>query len=342
MAHCYEAESPEKLRGPEHDLAWADEPAKWRNLRKMDVQGATAWDNLLMGLRQGVRPRLVATTTPRPLPWLKKLQKLASTVVTRGSSYENDELAADWFATVVAPYEGTRLGRQELYAEDLDDVPGALWTLGQIDLLRVALAPDCTRIVVALDPSGASDDTAAECGIIVAGLGIDGHGYVLADRSLRGTPEQWAQAAISAYRAFGADRVLAETNFGGDMVEATLRTIEPSLPYRKLTASRGKTARAEPVSALYERGLVHHVGTFPVLEDQCCTYVADLGLPSPDRMDALVWALTDLMLDDRGAPRLITLGKPAPIPADAEALAAAAEALRQRVMRHGMYWPSGR
>jgi phage terminase large subunit-like protein len=347
VAHCYEAEAPEKLRGPEHDLAWADEPAKWRNLRKADVQGATAWDNLLLGLRQGTHPQLVATTTPRPLPWLRALKKLPTTVVTRGSSYENDELAAEWFSTVVAPYEGTRLGRQELYAEDLDDTPGALWTLARIDALRVLEpAPACARIVVALDPSGGIDDTAAECGIVVAGVGLDGHGYVLADRSLRGTPEQWAQAAVSAYRAFQADRVVAEVNFGGAMVGATLRTIEPSLPYRELRASRGKIARAEPISALYEQGRIHHVGAFPALEDQMVTYVPDLGLPSPDRMDAMVWALTDLMLDERGIPRMITLGStrvidpwgPGP---DEAARAAAAEALRVKVLTGG-YWPQGR
>jgi predicted phage terminase large subunit-like protein len=297
IATCYAAEAPEMLRGPQHDLAWADEPAKWKNLRKTDNEGGTAWDNLLFGLRQGIHPRCVCSTTPRPIKWYKDLLANSSTVVTGSSTYANRaNLAPTWFEQVVKKYEGTRLGRQEIHAELLDDIEGALWQRQRIDELRVATIPELIRIVVALDPAVTSNEDSDEVGIITAGLGKDGHGYVLDDTTLRASPNEWAKQAISTYSKHKADKIIAEANNGGDLIEAVLRVVNKDIPYSKVTASRGKQTRAEPVAALYEQGKVHHVGQLAYLEDEMCSWVP--GMDSPNRMDALVWALSELMLNN--------------------------------------------
>jgi phage terminase large subunit-like protein len=305
VAIAYAAESPDILRGPEHDTAWCDELAKWKNLRKRDTEGGTAWDNLAMGMRIGPSPRICVTTTPRPLPIIKALRSRSTTVETVGSSHDNRaNLSPDWYREVIEPYEGTRLGRQEIYAELLDDVPGALWTLAQLDALRVEDHPPLQRVVIGVDPEASSGDGAAETGIIAAGVArVDGvlHGYVLGDASLRGSPHEWATAAVTAYRTHAADRIVPERNNGGDMVEYTLRTVAANVPVKPVWASRGKLTRAEPVAALYEQGRIHHVGSFPDLEDQLCTWLP--GGTSPDRLDALVWAFTELFdLTEREEP----------------------------------------
>jgi len=258
---------------------------------------------LMLGLRLGERPQVVVTTTPKPVRLIRQLLAPGrdDIVITRGSSWDNrDNLAPAFLAEIARRYQGTRLGRQELEAEFLDDVPGALWSRDAIDRIKLAAAPELRRIVVALDPAATSGDEADETGIIVAGLGTDGKGYVLDDLSGRWPPPDWARRAIAAYHARHADRIVAEVNNGGDMVEATLRMIDASAAYRAVHASRGKLARAEPVAALYEQGRVHHVGHFAALEDQMCAFTPDFDRRkagySPDRLDALVWALTDLMV----------------------------------------------
>ena len=302
-ATLYNAVEPDQLRGPQHDLAWADELAKWRHARR-------TWDQLQFGLRLGPRPRQCVTTTPRPIETLKALIEDPDTVITRGSSYENmANLAPAFIQRIVRRYEGTRLGRQELNGELLDDLPGALWTRARIDELRRLKAPALARIVVAIDPAVGSAATSDETGIVVAGLGRDDHGYVLADLSLRGTPDTWGRVAVDAYCRWRADRIVGEVNNGGEMIEHVLRTIDPTVSYKAVRASRGKVARAEPVAALDEQGRVHHVGTFPALEDQMCAFgaapAADSRRGSPDRVDARVWALSELMIHTAGGtPRL--------------------------------------
>jgi phage terminase large subunit-like protein len=254
----------------------------------------------------GADPRVVVTTTPRPTKLLRELAADRTVTITRGTTYENRaNLAADFIEQIVRKYEGTRLGRQEIEAEMLDDLPGALWGRGVIEAARARTAPAFTRIVVAIDPAASSGEAADETGIIVAGKDGEGHGWVLADLSGRFQPVEWAKTAIAAYRAHSADRIVAEVNNGGEMVEATLRVIEPNLPFAAVHASRGKVVRAEPVAALYEQGKVHHHGAFPQLEDQMCSLSRNApGGPdtrraghSPDRVDALVWALTDLLVE---------------------------------------------
>jgi phage terminase large subunit-like protein len=286
IATTYSGDAPEQLRGPQHHHAWCDEVAKWRYAQE-------AWDNLELGLRLGQHPQVVATTTPRPIPLLRQLLADRGTVVTRGSTYENTvNLASTFKDRVLSRYEGTRLGRQELYAELLEDTPGALWTRLLLEQTRVRQVPTLRRIVIGLDPGN-------EAGILVAGLGDDGHGYVLEDLSLSGSPATWAGQAIAAYHKYRANVIVAEANHGGDMVLTTIATQDAKVAARKVWASQGKYARAEPVSALYEKGLVHHVGLFAALEDQLCNWVPGEGLPSPNELDALVWALTDLMLGTR-------------------------------------------
>lgn len=297
-AWTYSAEEPDRLRGPQHTHAWSDEVAAWSY--------PETWDMLQFGLRLGANPRQVATTTPRPVPIVKDLlsqRASGAVVVTAGSSYDNAaNLAPAFIEQIIIRYEGTRLGRQEIHAELLEDVPGALWTLALIDDTRVREAPPLRRIVVGVDPAASDGEHAAETGIVVAGItgrGAEAHGYVLADATVRGSPNDWARAVVAAYRRHGADRVIAEINNGGAMVEHTLRTVDRSLPITVVHASRGKIARAEPVAALFEQGRVHHVGSFAALEDQMTTY--DGSGDSPDRLDAMVWALTDLMLGSQGA-----------------------------------------
>jgi phage terminase large subunit-like protein len=291
----YSADEPERLRGPQHDLAAVDELGSWRR--------PEAWDNLMFGLRLGERPLCAVATTPRPTKLVRDLvsREGAGVAVTRGTSYENrDNLAPQFFDSITAKYEGTRLGRQELMGELLLDVPGALWTRDRLDELRRSQGPVLQRIVVAIDPSGSGGEEADECGIVAAGIDEDGEAWVLADASGRYQPTEWAKRAIDFYYRLDADRIVAETNFGGQMVEATIRAIDPNVGYRAVSASRGKVARAEPVAALYERGRVHHLGAFPQLEDQMCGFTSAFNRAragfSPGRVDALVWALTDLVL----------------------------------------------
>ena len=307
IATTYSADEPERLRGPQHDAAWCDEIASWRY--------PEAWDMLMFGLRLGPDPRVVVTTTPKPVKIIRELLTDPTTVVTRGSSYENRANLADaFFAQIIRKYEGTRLGRQEIEAELLDDVPGALWNRTRLEELRWPLyksVPDLVRIVVAIDPATTSGEDADETGIIVAGKDGGGRGYVLADRSGHYTPTEWAQLAIALYRQHKADRIVAEVNNGGDMVEATLRMIDPNVPYTAVHASRGKVVRAEPVAALYEQqpGRVFHVGTFPTMEDQMCAFTTDFDRKtagfSPDRVDALVWALSDLLVEPEPGAAMI-------------------------------------
>ena len=257
------------------------------------------------GLRLGNDPRVVVTTTPKPIKIIRDLIADPTTVITRGSTYDNRaNLAPAFMAQIIKKYEGTRLGRQELNAEILDDVPGALWNRTLIEETRWPVhkaVPDLIRIAVAIDPAASSGEEADETGIIVAGKDADGHGYVLADQSGRYPPTEWARTAISLYRQYKADRIVAEVNNGGDMVEATIRMVDPNVSYTKVHASRGKVIRAEPVAALYEQHRVYHIGAFPTLEDQQCGFTTDFDRVaagfSPDRVDALVWALTDLLVD---------------------------------------------
>jgi len=298
IATLYSADEPERLRGPQHDAAWCDELGSWRY--------PEAWDMLMFGLRLGTDPRVVVTTTPRPTKLIRALLADPSVVVTRGSTYDNRaNLAPAFFEQIIRKYEGTRLGRQELDAEVLDEVPGALWNRGIIEAGRSSTPSALIRVVVAIDPAVTSTEGADETGIIVAGKDAQGRGWVLADLSGRYQPTEWARVAVSAFRAHAADRIVAEVNNGGEMVEATLRMIDPNVPFAAVRASRGKVARAEPVAALYEQGRIHHVGSFPQLEDQMCGFApaarGDVDRPSarysPDRVDALVWAVTDLLVE---------------------------------------------
>jgi phage terminase large subunit-like protein len=288
MATLFSADEPERLRGPQSDLAWCDEPASWRY--------PEAFDMLRFGLRLGKSPRAVVTGTPKPIKLIRDLLKEDSTVVTRGSTYDNRaNLAPAFLEQIKAKYEGTRLGLQEIYAQILDDVPGALWQRSMFGE-KLREAPPMARVVVGVDPAVTSGEDSDETGIVVAGRGVDGRAYVLADFSCRLTPMGWADRVAAAYRDYGADRVIAEVNNGGDLVEMTLRTVAPNIPYKKVHASRGKRVRAEPIAALYEQGKVTHLQGLEVLEDQMCSFTPDTQ-SSPDRLDALVWALSELMLE---------------------------------------------
>lgn len=304
LAFTYSAEEPNRLRGPQHDFAWGDETAAW--------QYPDAYDQLMFGLRLGRHPQLLITTTPKPTKLIRDLAKRATgcfdlrsgavthadVAMTRGSTYENvANLATTFINETIRKYEGTSLGRQELYAEILEDLEGALWNSSMIEPYRVLPGqqiPDMKRIVVAVDPSVTSKNTSAECGIVVIGLGVDGHMYVFYDGSLRGTPNAWAKRVVELYHLYTADRIIGEVNNGGELVEAVLRNIDANIPYSAVNASRGKTRRAEPIVGMYEQGKVHHVGTLALLESQMTTWRDDLGMPSPDRMDALVWGATEL------------------------------------------------
>jgi phage terminase large subunit-like protein len=303
VATLYSAEEPDRLRGPQHGWGWVDEVAAW------DKQAA-AFDQFLFGLRYGLRPQACITTTPRPIKLVRDLLADPRTVVTRGSTFANVEnLSPSFLTSIVGKYEGTRLGRQELYAELLEDVPGALWMSDRIEQLRVKQAPvPLRRVVVAVDPAVSSSETSDETGIVVAGIALcrcrgteEMHGFVLADLSGRYSPAGWAREVIAAYHAHRADRIVAEANNGGALVEANLRAVGGSVSYRAVHAAQGKRTRAEPVAALCEQGKVHHVGLHARLEDQLTTWDPLSSAKSPDRLDALVWALTELML--RSSPR---------------------------------------
>ena len=300
MATTYSADEPERLRGPQHEAAYCDELAAWRY--------PEAWDQLMFGLRLGSDPRCVVTTTPKPVKLIRELLKAKTTVVTRGSTYDNRaNLAPAFFSDIVTKYEGTRLGRQEIMAEMLEDVVGALWNRGMIESTRMLVPPcDMKRIVVAIDPATTSEEGSDATGIIVVGVGTDGRGYVLDDLTCRESPERWASIAVSAFSRWKADRIVAEVNQGGDMVEATIRMVAARIPYTGVHASRGKVTRAEPVAALYEQGRVSHAGMFADLEDEMCSFTIDFDRKaagySPDRLDALVWGLTELMVEFQPRP----------------------------------------
>ena len=293
IAITYSGDKPDQLRGPQHDFAWVDELAKFQYPEDI-------WSNLLLGLRIGPRPRVLVTTTPRPLPLLKKLIELDTTVSVRRPTYDNiANLHPAYIKNVIDPMRGTRLGRQEIYGELLLDTPGALWTYGLLDRNRVKAAPPggWKRLVVAIDPAVTAEEGSDETGIVLVGLGADDHGYVIQDASLRASPDAWASMAVGLYHIHKADLIVGEVNNGGDLVEATIRTKDDYVNYKAVRATRGKYVRAEPVAALYEQGRVHHIGGLSTLEDQMCTY-APGDKTSPDRMDALVWALTELMVGE--------------------------------------------
>ena len=290
IATTYSAEEPDQLRGPQHDFAWCDELAAWRY--------PEAWDQLQMGLRLGSDPRVCVTTTPRPTPLVRALAMASTTAITRGRTIDNEcNLAPGVVQALTARYGATRLGRQELDGERLDDAPGALWRLAMFDASRVDAAPALRRVVVAVDPAVTAHADSDETGIIVAGIGLDGRVYVLEDLSGTYPAEQWARRAVEAYRRHRADRIVAEVNNGGDLVTSVLRTVDPACHVVSVRASRGKALRAEPVAALYEQGRVSHVGLLARLEDQCAGWDPATDASSPDRLDALVWALTDLVVD---------------------------------------------
>lgn len=295
VAYLFSADEPERLRGPQCEAFWADEIAAWRF-------GQDAWDNLLFGFRLGNDPRGVITTTPKPIQLLKDIIADPHTFITRASSYDNRaNLAPAFFDAIIRKYEGTRLGRQELEAELLEDIPGALWTRAMIDATRIKLSDIqwnlMVRIVVAIDPAVTAGEASDHTGIIVAGLTDTGHVIVIDDLTCKESPFAWAGIATAAYKRYKADRIIGEVNNGGDLVEANIRGVAPNVSYRSVRASRGKMVRAEPVAALYEQRRVHHVGAFPLLEDEMCSFVPGSSVRSPDRMDALVWAVIDLVVD---------------------------------------------
>ena len=283
----FSATEPDRLRGPQFHHAWCDEIAAWRY--------PETFDQLMFGLRLGENPKCTITTTPKPTPLIKNLFKRSGVCVTRGTTFENAaNLAASAVEQLKERYGGTSLGRQELYAEILDDIEGALWSYSQFDetRLREDELPDLEKIVVAVDPAVTSGDNSDETGIVVAGRCERGRFYVLSDKSLKASPDGWMRAVVDAYYSHEADKIIAEVNNGGDLVERVLRTIDSNVPYKKVTATRGKMVRAEPIAALYEQKRVSHVGNFDILENQMCEYNGEGK--SPDRMDALVWALTEL------------------------------------------------
>jgi predicted phage terminase large subunit-like protein len=292
----FSADTPNRLRGPQFHRAWCDELAAW--------QYPDAWDQLMFGLRLGDNPRVIVTTTPRPTPLIRSLVKDTRTRITRGSTFDNaDNLAPQAIEALREKYEGTRLGRQELYAEILDDVEGALWTRDTIHITRTM--PTMQRVVIGVDPSGGGD----EIGIVATGKGIDGRFYVLEDATCSLSPSGWARRVAETYRKHNADRIVAERNFGGDMVESTIRTADRHLPVRMVTASRGKVVRAEPIAALYEQGKISHNAGLEQLEDQMMQFTLQgfVGEGSPDRVDALVWALSDLALGQVAEARTSTV-----------------------------------
>lgn len=306
-ALLFSGDDPDQLRGPQCHKAWVDELAKYRYAQE-------TWDNLELGLRLGSNPQVVVTTTPRPIKLIKNLLKDRDTHVTIESTYANiANLPERFIQRIIRKYEGTRLGRQELHAEVLDDVVGALWTLAMFDRSRWPRdkpVPPLRRVVVAIDPSGTMRENVSETGIVVAGVGpcrckgaIEEHGFVLEDLTGPYSPEQWGTLAVRAYGHWRADAIVGEVNYGGDMVEANVRAIDRTVKFVKVHATRGKFRRAEPISSLYEQGRVHHVGSFSQMEDQMCTWTAeDDAKPkqaSPNNMDGTVWALTELMINPK-------------------------------------------
>ena len=283
----FSATEPDRLRGPQFHHAWCDEIAAWRY--------PETFDQLMFGLRLGEDPKCTITTTPKPTKLVKSLLARKRTCVTRGTTFENKaNLAEAAVQQLEERYGGTRLGRQELYAEVLEDVEGALWNYQMIEDERMKMdgIPEMQRVVVGIDPAVTHSANSDETGIVVAGRGVDDRFYVLSDRSIKASPDGWMREALDAFYLHDADKIIAEVNNGGDLVERLLRTIDSSVSYKKVTATRGKMVRAEPIAALYEQKRVSHVGNFDILETQMCEYAGEGK--SPDRMDALVWALTEL------------------------------------------------
>lgn len=302
----FSAEEPERLRGPQFEIAWCDELAAWNK----DID---TWDMLQFCMRLGKHPRIVVTTTPKPTKLVRKILKDDKTHVTTGSTFDNSaNLAGTYLEAVKEQYEGTRLGRQELYAEVLEEAQGALWNTDMLDActIKQEQVPDLSRIVVAIDPAVTANKESDMTGIVVAGIDVNGIAYVLGDYTDRLSPQGWAAKAIELYHKYEADRIVAEVNQGGDMVKTTIHGEDETVPFRAVRASRGKYARAEPISALYERGLVKHVAnpsdgsTLNELETQMRTWEPLGSIGSPDRLDALVWALTDLSLNGYAKPKL--------------------------------------
>lgn len=292
VATLFSAEEPERLRGPQAEAMWCDELAAWKYLRE-------TWDMAMFGLRLGDRPRTCITTTPKPLKLLREIMQDKRTAVTRGSTFANAaNLAPTFLKAIRDKYEGTRLGRQELEAEVMEEAEGALWSRAMVEAaLWSGDLPEMKRIVVAVDPAVTEKEESAETGIVAAGLGRDDRGYVMRDASGRMSPGKWASTAVKLYHDLKADRIVAEGNQGGDLVKHAIHTIDPKVPVTIVHASRGKAARAEPVAALYEQGKVSHCKGLGELEDQMVNWEPLSGMPSPDRLDALVWALTSLMLN---------------------------------------------
>jgi phage terminase large subunit-like protein len=301
MAQLFGADDPDSLRGPQFDAAWCDELAKWR-------RPELAWDNLQFALRLGRWPQCVVTTTPRPILLIKRMLDDLATATTRSRTADNARfLSPSFLAEMQRRYGDTPIGRQELEGEIVEERMTGLWRRSQIEQGRMYARPELIRIVVAVDPPVTSTSGSDSCGIIVAGLGVDKRAYVIADRTVQGRePTVWAKAAVAAYRDHEADTIVVETNQGGDLLVQMFKSIDTFVPVKKVYASRGKYMRAEPVSTLYAEGRVAHVGEFPELERQMCDFAAD-GLShgkSPDRLDALVWAVTELMLVSRGSPSI--------------------------------------
>jgi len=298
VAYTFSAEEPDRLRGPQFQKMWCEELASWKY--------AESWDMAKLCLRLGPKPQAIITTTPKPKTIIKELINDKSCVVTGGSTYENiQNLSPIFFDAIVDQYEGTTLGEQEIYARLLEELPNALWRRSIISDNRISdiKTDELIRIVVGIDPAGSTKETSAETGILVCGVDSNLEGYVLEDLSCRKRPKGWASEGIRAYQKYGADRIVAEKNFGGDMVEEVIRNIDPNVSLKVIHASRGKRARAEPVSSLYEQGKIHHVGVFKDLEDQQCNFTPETKT-SPDRIDALVWAFTDLILHRTGPRRV--------------------------------------
>lgn len=299
IAQMFAADDPESLRGPQFDAAWCDELCKWR-------RAEYAWDTLQFALRVGRLPQVVVTTTPRAIPLLKRILEDHSTAVSRSRTGDNAKhLPSAFLAEMHRRYGETVLGRQELEGEIVEERMTGLWRRSHFTQGRLRARPELTRVVVAVDPPVSSNAGSDSCGIIVAGLGVDKRGYVIGDRTIQGRdPATWARAAVAAYRDYQADCIVVETNQGGDLVVQVFRSIDANLPVKKVHASRGKYARAEPVSTLYSEGRVAHVGEFIELEKELCDFAAD-GLStgkSPDRLDALVYAITELMVTPRHHP----------------------------------------
>lgn len=297
-AYLFSAEEPDRLRGPQFEKMGCEEIASWKY--------PEAWDMAKLCLRLGKNPQAIITTTPKPKRIIRELIADKNCITTGGSTYDNiQNLSPNFYKAIVDQLEGTSLGEQEIYGRLLEELPDALWKRSMISNNRVSdiNLEELVRIVVGIDPAGTSKETSAQTGIIVAGIDANGEGYVLEDLSCRKRPKGWASEGIRAYNKYGADRIIAEKNFGGEMVESVIRNVDPNVSYKSIHASRGKRARAEPISALYEKGRIHHVGVFKDLEDQLCNFTPE-SKTSPDRLDALVWAFTELILH-RGSPTRI-------------------------------------